>query len=638
MKHSEMVEISVQIEKLFEAMCAHMYREARRLGLHFDSSQIADLSRNIFLEPELQENQGQMISAKSVREDDLFDTYHTENLELQDYLHLISTDMRKSLGQYMTPSLVVNYILSAAGYKESEDILGKKIIDPACGSGIFLVEAARIYLSASRKNQIPIDEWYFLLQVDFYGIDIDPLACGYTRFNLGLLLTPAILFWAEKNKDKVLPPLKIYCLDTIKNLANELDTPDLFEQNPDYLSLYRRFDFVVGNPPYHKISGLSSDIKKVFHNSLYGHPNAYGLFLHAGLEMLGPRGVLGFILPRSMLSGLYFKNLRNFVEHQADLLEITLIVDRKKVFENVLQGTMILVTKRKESEEGSSRSGLASRVRISVVRSKEEFVNNHFTYVEVCQNDVIRPLNGTNIWFVADSRKAYEIVGKIIDSHPLLSSPQVNCPAKTGTIVWNRVKPLLRSEPEEGGSLPIIWATDVGRFKFSYSSHRLNRPAYLEINDKTIRLRTFKECLLIQRVTADEQPRRLVGCVLDNYLSEHPEGYFVENHLNIIQPSAVKSKIDLYYILGIICSDIMEFFFRSMNGNTQVSATELNLMPIPRGLFEECIAALARRLQQTGDRNNRKILEIELNNEVAEAYGLSFAEMQFIQAELGKIS
>lgn len=73
-----------------------------------------------------------------------------------------------------------------------------------------------------------------------------------------------------------------------------------------------------------------------------------------------------------------------------------------------------------------------------------------------------------------------------------------------------------------------------------------------------------------------------------------------------------------------------------MNGNTQVSATELNLMPIPRCDREPRIAALARQLQNTPDSVVKESLEQWLNEQVAEAYGLTANELRFIQDTLAR--
>ena len=614
--------------KLRDALAAHLYREVRRLGLSSSASRVASLCHSLLRESV----KGLPVadlhpSVHTLRESTLFNSYYTENLEVHDYLHLVSQDMRKRLGQYVTPSVIVKYILDAAGYREKSEILDRRLADPACGSGIFLVEAIRIYLAALRRADIPIEAWYPRVLSTFVGIDIDSIACLYARFNLSLLLTPAILFWADAHPDATLPALPVYCLDTLRTVATELGAPRLFPYETPPFRLTDSFDFVVGNPPYRKTGPLNRELKDVFRASLYGHPNAYGLFLHAGLEMLHPAGILGYIIPRSMLSGLYFKNLRRFIEQRASLREVTLIAERKKVFENVLQGTMMLILQRRPTPP--------CPVKTAVARSVIDLETQQMPYAQVSQERVARHLNGTSVWFVANTRRTYKILDKMLDGHPLLSSAAVGCPAKTGPIVWNRVKPLLRPSLE-ADTLPLIWATDVRRFTFSFGSAGEHRPSYLKVTQRTRRLTKRRLSLLVQRVTADEQPHRLVASVPEPFCAEHAVGYFVENHLNVIQPRPDAPPIDLYYLLSLLCSDVVEFFFRAMNGNTQVSAIELNLMPIPRCDRESQIAALARQLQDTQEPAARASLEQRLNEQVAEAYCLTPGELRFIQETLAK--
>lgn len=223
-----------------------------------------------------------------ISEKTIFDEYHKESLEILDYLHLTSLELRKQLGQYATPINIVKHILKSAGYSHSKDILDKKLIDPACGSGAFLAESVRIYLHSLKKAGIPIHKWYAMVISAVCGIDIDPAACFFARLNLSMLLAPAVLESAAKYGIRAIKPLPVYCVDTLKITASELKGMLYTEQKT--ITLTNRFDFVVGNPPYFKVKDLHDDLKEVFSDSVYGHPNAYALFLHAGIEMLRERG------------------------------------------------------------------------------------------------------------------------------------------------------------------------------------------------------------------------------------------------------------------------------------------------------------------------------------------------------------
>jgi len=68
-----------------------------------------------------------------------------------------------------------------------------------------------------------------------------------------------------------------------------------------------------------------------------------------------------------------------------------------------------------------------------------------------------------------------------------------------------------------------------------------------------------------------------------------------------------------------------------MNGNTQVSATELNLLPIPTGKYEQSVAEIAKEMQKTTDEGKRNRLLNELNRLTATAYGLTAKEHDFIK-------
>lgn len=604
-------------EKLFNALLVYFLNENYKLGLGIKARQIGDICRLLLSG---NEDLGDHSDSWQIGDQTIFEEYQKEELQIMDYLHLVTLERRKQLGQYSTPISIVRYILKSVEYTSSKDILDKRLLDPACGSGAFLVEAAHIYLNALKREKIALHKWYPMLISTICGIDIDPQACFFARLNLATLLAPSILEFVSRNGVGTLKTLPIYCANTLELLAFEKRNLSLLYDKPN-IRLKGRFDLVVGNPPYFKIKDMEQDLKDAFTESIYGHPNAYALFIQAGIEMVKADGRLGFIVPRSMLSGLYFKNLRNFIERNTAIKEITYISDRKKVFENVLHGTMILSLEQKKQGK--------EKVSISFIESPKSMEHQERS-IRVKRDEVIQRLNGTTVWFVADSSEVYSVISRIIVKHPLLSGAEIGCKAKTGQIVWNRVKPLL-STTATPNTLPLVWATDVGKFVFSFNMVGTSRPGFLEVNKKTEGLVAKRQSILVQRVTADEQPSRIVACIPEDFLKKARNGYFVENHLNIIQPEKENPKIDLYFILGVLNSEIVEFFFRAMNGNTQVSATELNLLPMPIGKYEHDIAAIAKTIQTLAEGEKKQQLLAELNRMVAKAYSLGKKELGFIR-------
>lgn len=543
-------------QKFLKAIISYYFHENDKLGLGLSKSQIGTVCRILLCGSKSNSDNPQ---TWQIHEETILDEYHKKEFAIMDYLHVVSLELRKQLGQYSTPIEIVKYILKSIEYIPSKSILQKRLTDPACGSGAFLGEACRIYLNALKKADIPISEWYPMIVSAICGIDIDPKACFFARLNLAMLLAPPILEFISKNTIAGLRPLPISCADTLHLLASRRKGIPLFYDRTS-IPLEGQFDFVVGNPPYYKIKNMEQNIKDTFAESIYGHPNAYALFIHAGIEMLRTHGRLGFIVPRSMLSGLYFKNLREFIERKTAIKEIVNISDRKSIFDDVLHGTMILSLKRDKQNDG--------KINISLMKTLEDIRGRHRAIV-IDRNKVVQRLNGTTVWFVADSLDVYNILSKIIKGSPLLSGQEINYRAKTGQIVWNRVKPLLSTQ-KEPDILPLVWATDVGKFSFSFNRMGTARPCFLKFNAKTKQLIVKGPCILVQRVTADEQPSHIVACIPEEFCKKELGGYFVENHLNIVQSVTESNTIDLYFILGVLNSEVVDFFFRTMNGNTQV--------------------------------------------------------------------
>jgi hypothetical protein len=106
------------------------------------------------------------------------------------YQQYFDRDTRKALGEFYTPVEVVNYILDAVGY---ENIGYRRLLDPACGSGTFIVEALKRYLTEA-KRKAKQHGWAYVLRElcnspKILGFDIHPFACliARTRFMLELI-------------------------------------------------------------------------------------------------------------------------------------------------------------------------------------------------------------------------------------------------------------------------------------------------------------------------------------------------------------------------------------------------------------------------------------------------------------------
>ena len=111
---------------------------------------------------------------------------------------------RKALGEFYTPPEIVEYILDRVGYRVGENIsLGKTIVDPACGSGTFLIKALNRYLSeAEERVRLGETTWKRTLTdlcdgLAICGLDINPFAVLIAQVNYLLQIIP---FYKEARK------------------------------------------------------------------------------------------------------------------------------------------------------------------------------------------------------------------------------------------------------------------------------------------------------------------------------------------------------------------------------------------------------------------------------------------------------
>jgi adenine-specific DNA-methyltransferase len=87
--------------------------------------------------------------------------------------------------------------------------------------------------------------------------------------------------------------------------------------------------------------------------------------------------------------------------------------------------------------------------------------------------------------------------------------------------------------------------------------------------------------VLVQRTTAKEQKKRLIAAILPEDFIRKYDGVVVENHLNMIRPSAGKPSIFPHVITAILKTRALDMTFRCISGSVAVSAFELNTLPMP---------------------------------------------------------
>jgi len=263
---------------------------------------------------------------------------------------------RKQQGIYYTPEFIVDYIVKNAlgpmldKCKSIADLQKIKVLDPACGSGSFLIKAFE--LIRKKYEDFGSSGQYINLQIlinNLYGVDLDDQAVEIARLNL--------LIAALEKREK-LPNLM-----NIKNgnsliSGGEEELKKYFGKNwrdkkpfnwqEEFPEVFKQggFDVVIGNPPYVVLESNDEQLewlKNNFVSTQGGKVNLYKVFIEKSLNVLLKNGYLGFICPSNYLSSADSKNLRKILLEQSRLLEIIEYSEKDKVFQNVTQALTTLI-------------------------------------------------------------------------------------------------------------------------------------------------------------------------------------------------------------------------------------------------------------------------------------------------------
>jgi adenine-specific DNA-methyltransferase len=440
---------------------------------------------------------------------------------------------------YTPPELVERLLLMAEEAGISWD--NCRVLDPACGGGAFLVPVARRLL-ATLEGAEPV----FKLQqlgARLRGFDVDPFGAWLAQATLEIALQDV----AEKSGRLI--PLMV-------EMRDSLDLKP--EESNDY-------DLVIGNPPYGRVS-LDAKRREIFSRSIYGHANLYGLFTDAALRWTRSTGVIAYVTPTSMLSGLYYKELRRVLASEAPPLAVNFVTQRAGVFDDVLQETM-LAAYRKGGPAVAGKVGFIDFDPEGRARQKNAGLFS-------------LPMRVHAPWLLPRV-PAQAALTRRLRSMPYRLA-DYGYGVSTGPLVWNRHKVQFQAGPG-AGSFPVIWAESVtsdGRFLWR-SEKRNHAPWFLAQRPKDDWLIVTQPCVLLQRTTAKEQARRLIAAELPESFIRRHRGVVVENHLNMVRAVTEQPAMPPSVIAALLNSAAVDTAFRCINGSVAVSAFEIEELPIP---------------------------------------------------------
>ena len=334
---------------------------------------------------------------------------------------------RKSQGIYYTPSFVVKYIvqqtlgrhLEEKGYDPSRPV---RVLDMACGSGSFLIEAFDVLdayianlrhqshaapMRSGRANPETFDDFARRMEIlgqCIYGVDLDGQAVAIARLNL--------LLRALHSREK-LPMLQNIRLgnslvsgspdELMKYFGKEWRLKTPFNWEKEFIEVFTKkdqpnkggFDVVIGNPPYVRQESLGDEFKvyaKDHFTTYTGTADLYIYFIEQAHKLLRPDGLFGMICSNKFMRSNYGKALRDFLINQTTLLEI-IDFGELPVFASVATFPSIIITRKQPTK-------LQQPLHASIKKLDFEILSEEIHRIGTILDD--RSLQGDN-WSLADS-------------------------------------------------------------------------------------------------------------------------------------------------------------------------------------------------------------------------------------------
>ena len=223
-----------------------------------------------------------------------------EEADARDALHYWAESSGDSRGEVFTKPEVVDFVLDLTGWKVGEDLIAKRLLEPSCGTGDFVVPAIRHLLLGSPDASV--NE----LKPCIRAVEVNRDAYTTLKERVSAQLTEHGFSHEE---------VASLCAAWLHH-ADFLTQP--FAGN---------FTHIVGNPPYLRIEALPKPLMqryRALYHTMYDRADLYIAFYEKGLSLLEPEGKLGYICANRWTKNRYGGPLREMI---ADSFHIETYVD-----------------------------------------------------------------------------------------------------------------------------------------------------------------------------------------------------------------------------------------------------------------------------------------------------------------------
>ena len=514
-------------------------------------------------------------------------------------------EVRKAGGVYYTPTYIVDYIVkSTVGKlcqgKSPKQISSFRILDPACGSGSFLLGAYQYLLNYHRdwyqkdgikKHTKEIyqglgGQWYLTIQEkkrillnNIYGVDIDPQAVEVTKLSLLLKVLEG------ENQDTLEQQMKLFKERALPDLATNikcgnsligtdyyhgrqmtlLDNEDNYEVNAfdwklEFPDIFKGkgagFDVIIGNPPYVDIKSLpDTDAQYIFEKFSFANNriNLFASFIERGLGLASAKFRFSMIVPTALLSQDSYKALRAWISktfHITNLVRLPNESFGAHIGDVKVDTVIFVLSFRSRHQIQTEVIGYSGYDRITAI-------DNNTADIQFSVDHICWETAQDSIWSLNLQKEQERIIRKCERNSILLEefmdfslglTPYDKYKGHTQNQIKSRI--FHADYKKDKTSQKLLAGNDVRRYTVTWNGKEwISYGPWLGAAREQ---RFFTEKRILVKQIIDWTTRRIWASITDEEL------YNTQNAFNLLS----KSPYSLEYIVGILNSKLMTFYHR----------------------------------------------------------------------------
>jgi adenine-specific DNA-methyltransferase len=454
----------------------------------------------------------------------------------------LDADQKSSMGQFMTPAPIANFMASLFNVKKGDNI---RLLDPGAGVGSLTAAFVEEFSKRpSKANKIVV-----------YTFETDPLLFDYLNSTLLECEKVTSAHGVKFGYDMLRQDFISYAYHELQN--------QLFSKEQK-----ERYTHVIMNPPYRKIRS-DSRYRSMLSSVGIETSNLYTGFLALAIKLIKPGGELVAITPRSFCNGPYFKTFRKLLLNEMFFQDIHIFEARDRAFteENVLQENIIF----------HAIKGACPKETCISTSIGPDF--KHKSIRRVKHDQIVNPEDPNLVIHLSTNEFDQYVLERIDCYKHSLDDLGIN--VSTGKVVDFRADEYMRKNPENN-TVPLIYPAHFEDNIIRWPKDNIRKSnAFIHNQETKSFLLPEGYYVTVKRFSPKEEYHRISPALYDPTIIKSPYVAF-ENHLNVFHchnrglPKSIAKGLVIY-----LNSSLLDIYFRHFNGHTQVNATDLRMIRYP---------------------------------------------------------